>query len=295
MTPNGRGAALMAASMATFTFNDACLKLLAEGLPTFQAVALRGFGVLTLLLLLAHFTGALRRPIPRRDRRLALLRSALEVCAFLPFVLALTRMPLANVTAILQVLPLVITAAGALFLGERVGRRRWAAIAVGLAGVLLIVRPGVGDFDGASLLVLLSVCFIAARDLVTRRLSPEVPSLKVALLTAGGITALGLALSLAEPWRMPTPGQGALVAGAALFILGGYVFSIMAMRHGEVAVVTPFRYTAILWGLLLGLLVFGDWPRAITLVGGALVVASGLYTLLRETRAAPVPRPVAPR
>jgi S-adenosylmethionine uptake transporter len=294
MTPNLRGAVLMMGSMATFTLNDACLKLLAQGLPTFQAVTLRGLGVIALLVILAQATGVLRRPVPRRDRRLALLRSGLEICAFLPFVLALTRMPLANVSAILQVLPLTITAAGALFLGERVGPRRWAAIGVGLLGVLLIVRPGMADFDANALLVLLSVCFVTARDLVTRRLSPEVPSLKVALLTAVGIMLLGVVLSLGEPWRMPSAGQGALIAGAALFILGGYVFSIMAMRVGEVAVVTPFRYTAILWGLMLGLLVFGDWPRPLTLLGAGLVVASGLYTLWRETRI-PVPRPVAPR
>ncbi|MEM8823151.1 MAG: DMT family transporter [Pseudomonadota bacterium] len=285
MSDNLRGAALMMASMATFTLNDACLKLLAQGLPTFQAVTLRGIGVIVLLLVLAHLTGALRQPIPRADRPAAYGRSFMEVCAFLPFVIALTHMPLANITAILQVLPLTITAAGALFLGERVGLRRWTAIAVGFLGVLLIIRPGPDGFDQWALLVLLSVAFITARDLLTRRLSPQVPSLKVAILTAAGITALGIALSLREPWQAVAAGQGALIAGASLFILGGYVFSIMAMRHGEVAVVTPFRYTAMLWGLLLGFLVFGDWPDGVTLLGATLVVGSGLYTLWRETRA----------
>ncbi|MEM7490868.1 MAG: DMT family transporter, partial [Pseudomonadota bacterium] len=154
--------------------------------------------------------------------------------------------------------------------------------------------PGPEGFDRWSLLVLLSVGFITARDLLTRRLSPQVPGLKVAIMTAVGITLLGAVLSLATPWQAVAPGQGALIAGASLFILGGYVFSIAAMRHGEVAVVTPFRYTAILWGLMLGLLVFGEWPDALTLLGAVLVVASGLYTLWRETRA-PMPRPVAPR
>ena len=135
MTENLRGAALMMAAMAAYTFNDAALKWLAQGLPTFQVVLLRGVVVTTLLTGLAAATGALRVPIARADRGPVLLRSAAEVAAFLPFVLALTRMPLASVTAILQILPLTITAAGALFLGERVGWRRWAAIAVGLAGV----------------------------------------------------------------------------------------------------------------------------------------------------------------
>ncbi|MEM7711754.1 MAG: EamA family transporter, partial [Pseudomonadota bacterium] len=201
MTENMRGAALMMGAMATFTLNDACLKLLAQGLPTFQAVTLRGLGVIALLLLLAHLTGALRRPIPAADRAFAYGRSAMEICAFLPFVIALTHMPLANVTAILQILPLTITAAGALFLGERVGARRWTAIAVGFLGVLLIVRPGPDGFDIWSILVLISVGFITARDLLTRRLSPDVPSLKVAIVTALGITLLGIVLSLATPWQ----------------------------------------------------------------------------------------------
>lgn len=294
MNDNLRGAALMMGSMATFTLNDACIKLLAEGLPTFQAVFLRGIGVVLLLTILAHVTGALRQPIPRGDRPAVLGRAVAEVAAFLPFIIALTHMPLANITAILQALPLTITAAGALLLGERVGWRRWTAIGVGLLGVLLIVRPGPDGFDAWSLLAVLSVLIITARDLITRRLSPAVPSLKVALFTAAGVMVLGLVLSLREPWQPVSAGQGGLTALASLFILGGYLFSVMAMRVGEIAVVTPFRYTAMVWGLLLGWAVFGDWPDAVTLLGAALVVGTGLYTLWRETRA-PIPAPTAPR
>ncbi|KIT15259.1 DMT family transporter [Jannaschia aquimarina] len=294
MTENLRGALFMMGSMATFTLNDACIKWLAEGLPTFQVVVLRGLAATALIALLAHLTGALSRPIPAADRAEVAGRSVAEVAAFLPFVLALTHMPLANITAILQALPLTITAAGALLLGERVGWRRWTAIGVGLAGVLLIVRPGAEGFNAWSLLAVLSVIIITARDLITRRLSPEVPSLKVAIFTAGGVTGLGAIVSLGEPWQPVTPGQGALMLLAAGFVFGGYLFSILAMRHGEVAVVTPFRYTAIIWGLLLGVTVFGERPDALTLTGATLVAATGLYTLWRETRA-PVPRPVAPR
>ncbi|GIT90258.1 membrane protein [Jannaschia pagri] len=285
MTENLRGALFMMASMATFTLNDACIKLLAQGLPTFQAVFLRGLGATALLIALAHITGALRQPIPRADRPYVVARALAEVAAFLPFIIALTHMPLADITAVLQALPLTITAAGAFFLGERVGWRRWTAIAVGLLGVLLIVRPGAAGFDHWSLLAVLTVLIITARDLITRRLSPEVPSLKVAILTAAGVMVLGLVLSLFEPWQMPTAGQGGLTALAALFIIGGYLFSVMAMRVGAIAVVTPFRYTAMIWGLLLGLFVFGDWPDGLTLLGAGLVVATGLYTLWRETRA----------
>ena len=295
MTDNMRGAALMMGSMAAFTFNDASIKLLAEGLPTFQVVALRGVGATLLIALLAHLTGAFRRPVPRADRPLVAWRSAAEVASFVPFILALTHMPLANLTAILQALPLTITAASALVLGERVGWRRWTAIGIGLVGVLLIVRPGAADFDRWSLMALLAVLAVTLRDLVTRRLSPAVPSLTVSVVSAAGVTLTGALLSLGEPWQPVRAGQGALILAAACFVLGGYLLSIMAMRVGEVAVVTPFRYTALLWGLVLGFAVFDEWPRPMTLVGAALVAATGLYTLLREGGRAPAPRPVAPR
>ena len=294
MTDNLRGAAFMMGSMAAFTLNDTTVKWLAQGLPTFQVILLRGLIATAGIALLAHLTGALRAPIPRADRAAVAARTAAEVAAFVPFVLALTHMPLANVTAILQALPLSITAAGALFLGERVGWRRWAAIGVGLVGVLMIVRPGTAGFSAWSLAALSTVFITTARDLVTRRLSPQVPSLKVAILPAAAVTVLSGALSLRTPWAAVNTGQGAAIGLAAVFIVGAYLFSILAMRVGEVAVVTPFRYTAMLWGLLLGAVVFGERPSALTLLGAALVTATGLYTLWREARV-PAPRPVAPR
>ena len=295
MNDNLRGACLMMASMATFTLNDATIKYLAQGLPTFQVVFLRGVGATLLIALLAHLTGALSKPIPKRDWPFVLGRSAAEVVSFLPFILALTHMPLANVTAILQALPLTITAAGAIFLGERVGWRRWSAIGVGFVGVLLIVRPGGSDFDGWSLVALSAMLTITVRELLTRRLSKDVPSLKVAIFTAIGVTLLGLVLSLREPWEPVDAGQGGLLLAASLFVFGGYLFSIMAMRVGEVAAVTPFRYTALVWGLMLGWLVFGEWPKPLTLIGAALIAGTGIYTLWREGRGAPMPRPQAPR
>lgn len=280
----------MMASMATFTLNDACIKFLSQGLPTFQVVTLRGLAATALLLLLARATGAWAQPIPAGDRGRVALRVAAEVAAFLPFVIALTHMPLANITAILQVLPLTIAAAGAIFLGEYVGPRRWAAIGVGLVGVLLIVRPGSAGFDAWSLLAISTVLIITGRELVTRRLSPGVPSLKVATFTATGVTVLGLVLSLREPWQMPSLGQGALIALAAVFILAAYLTSILAMRAGEMSAVAPFRYSAMLWGLLLGVTVFGERPDLLTLTGAALILGAGVFTLWREGR---MPRPIA--
>jgi len=282
MTDNLRGAALMAASMAAFTFNDALIKLVAETIPLFQMVFLRGVSATILVALLAWHMGAFARPIPRADRGLVALRILAEVCIFIPFIIALTHMPLANVTAILQAVPLTITLAGALFLGETVGWRRWIAILVGFAGVLLIVRPGDEGFNIYALLALAAVAGITLRDVVTRKLSANVPSLQVAVWTALAICCLGLVGSLFRPWAPVSLFEGVQIVGASVFILGGYLFSIMVMRVGEIGFIAPFRYTALVWGLLLGWLVFGDWPDGLTLLGSGIIVATGIYTLWRE-------------
>jgi len=284
MTDNLRGAALMAASMAAFTFNDALIKLVAETIPMFQMVFLRGVSATLLVALLAWRMGAFAMPIPRADRGLVALRITAEVCIFIPFIIALTHMPLANVTAILQAVPLTITLAGALFLGEAVGWRRWAAILVGFAGVLLIVRPGGEGFNIYALLALVAVAGITLRDVVTRKLSADVPSLQIAVWTALAICLLGFIGSLFCPWAPVSVFEGAQIIGASVFILGGYLFSIMVMRVGEIGFVAPFRYTSLIWSLVLGWVVFGDWPDGLTLLGSAIVVATGIYTLWRERR-----------
>lgn len=278
---NLRGAGLMMASMAAFTFNDACLKFIAAELPLFQSVFLRGLGVTGLLLVFAWSQGALRR-LPRGEARKVALRAGAELCAFLPFVYALTNMPLANLAAILQALPLTVTLAGTIFLGEAVGWRRWSAILVGFLGVILIIQPGMDAFNAYALLGLVAVLGVTVRDLITRRLAPEVPSLLVSVTTAGAVTMLGLVGTRFETWQPVDLGQLGIIGMASVFILGGYVFSVMTMRVGEIGFVTPFRYTALIWGLLLGWLVFGEWPNGLAMVGGAIVVATGIYTLWRE-------------
>nr|WP_282960711.1 DMT family transporter [Actibacterium sp. MT2.3-13A] len=284
MSDNTRGAVLMMLAMASFTVNDASMKSLAGHLPFFQAVFLRGVVTLPLLVLLARVTGGLDFRFGRRDWGLVALRSLAETAAAYFFITALFHMPLGNATAILMALPLAMTLAGALFLGETVGWRRWMAIAVGFVGVLLIVRPGAEGFNIYSVYVLLTVACVTVRDLSARGLSPGVRSMSVAIVAAFTVTAfMGLG-SLGETWVMPGRRETALLLAAAVLIVGGYIFSIMTMRVGEIAVVTPFRYTSLVWALILGLVVFGDWPRGLTLVGAGLIVATGIYTLYRERR-----------
>jgi S-adenosylmethionine uptake transporter len=272
----------MSIGMAFFVVNDTLLKIVLGQMPLFQALFLRGLLTSFLLALIARAMGGFTLRLPRQDLGLIALRTISEVAAAYFFLTALIHMPLANATAILQALPLLVTLGAALLFGERIGWRRMTAIAVGFAGVLLIVQPGAEGFTRYSIYALISVLTVAVRDLATRRMSRETPSLTVAVIGAVGVTAFSGAASLADVWTAPPPGIWAALLGASLAIVGGYICSVSSMRVGEMAVVTPFRYSGLLWSLAIGLGVFGDFPDPLTLVGAAIVVATGLFTFHRE-------------
>lgn len=278
---NFKAAVLMSGSMACFTFNDACMKALAGVLPLEQAVFLRGIFTCTLLFLLGRGLGTMHFDLPRREWRLIGLRCLGEIGATYCFLTALFHMPIANVTAILQVLPLVIALSAWMFLSEPLGWQRLMSIGIGLLGVLLIVQPGAG-FSVWSLYALSSVGFITVRDLTVRKLSPDTPSMTIALMAAFSITVgFGIA-SAGVDWMPVDRNLLGLLILAAVFIFLGYLFSVMVMRVGDIAFAAPFRYTGLLWALLLGLVMFGEWPNTLTLIGAAIVVATGLFNLFRE-------------
>lgn len=285
MTPlsdNARGALLMVASMAGFSLNDALIKLVSGEVGLFQAIFLRGLLATALLGGLAWAQGALRPRIAPSDRPLIALRTVMEVGATSCFLTALFAMPIANATAILQMLPLTVTLGAALFLRERVGWRRWTAIAVGFAGMLVILRPGMAGFDRHGLWALAAVGFVTVRDLVTRRVSKGAPSVFVAFLTALAITVAGAVGAAFATWAPVSGFAAAALSGAAGFLLIGYLTAVMTMRVGEIGAVAPFRYTILIWATLLGWLLFGETPDAATLAGAAIVAGAGLYTLRRE-------------
>lgn len=284
MSDNLRGAMLMMISMASFTFNDACMKGVAAHLPFFQALFLRGVGTTILLLVLARALGMLRFLMPRRDMGIILIRTGAEIGAAYFFITAIFHAPIANITAIIQAIPLSVTLAGALFLGEAVGWRRLSAIIVGFLGVLLIVRPGTSGFDFYSVYALITVVFVTIRDLSTRRLSKEVPSVMVAVTSAAGVTLFAGIGVAGDEWVPLTFDAAWRLGGAMVFVIGGYLASVMVMRIGEIGFVAPFRYTSLLWAIVLGIVFFNEWPDHLTLTGSAVVVATGIYTLYRERR-----------
>lgn len=279
---NLAGALTMTASMAAFTLNDACVKLLAETLPLFQIVFLRGLLTTALMVAAVAALGRLSLSIPRGDRRRVALRTVFEVAAMVAFLTALLNMPIANATAILSALPLSVTVAAAVIYREPLGWRRLTAVGTGFLGVMLIVQPGTDGFNAHALFALLAVALITGRDMATRGFSPAVPSMGVAILTAAAVCLFGGVASAFGPWAPVGLREAGLLALAAVFIIGGYLFSVMVMRVGEVGFTAPFRYTSLVFALLLGLVLFGEWPNALALAGGVIVVATGVFTLWRE-------------
>lgn len=284
LSDNIRSALLIMASMAAFTVNDALMKLAAPGLPFFQQVFLRGCMICIGLWALAGIWGHMAHRPSRRDRGLMAIRTMAEALGTVLFLTALFSMPLAHLSAILQALPLTVTLAAAVFLGEGVGWRRLLAILVGFVGVAIIIRPGFEGFTVYSLFGVGAVIAVTFRDLAARRLSASIPSSRVALSAAVGVTLLaGVATVLRqESWVIPSLREGALLAGAAGCLMVGYIAAVAGMRLGDIGFVAPFRYTSLLVALILGWVIFGDWPDELTLLGAAIVVTTGLFTLFRE-------------
>ncbi|MEO9575754.1 MAG: DMT family transporter [Tateyamaria sp.] len=280
---NLRGAAIMVLAMLGFAIEDALIKLLSDALPVGQIIGLLGIGGATVFAVLCRVqrqslwqANFLARPV--------LLRNLAELLGTLGFVTALALIPLSTASAILQAAPLLVTLGAAVFFREPVGWRRWGAILVGFGGVLMIIRPGTEGFDWLSLFAVLGVLGLAVRDLATRRVTFAISSMQlsflafltlipasVILLTFGGVAPV-----------MPNGLQSGLLGAAVLIGAISYFAITYAMRIGDIGFVTPFRYSRMVFALIIAMALFGENPDALTLIGAAIIVASGLYTLWRE-------------
>jgi drug/metabolite transporter (DMT)-like permease len=285
LADNSRGIIMMVLSNLAFIINDTWIKLASEGLPTGQILFIRGLFAFAVILVVVVVTGA-HREWRTVCNRLVVWRTVGEISATLLYLYALFNMPIANVTAIGQIVPLMTTAAAAIFLAEPVGWRRWLAIGVGFFGVMLIMRPSLSGFDVYSLAALASMGFITLRDLATREFNPGTSTLLVIAVTAIAVTAAGGGLSVMEEWVWPDTRQWSILAAAAVLLTCGYGTSILAMRLGAMAVVAPFRYAGIIFAVIIGYMVWGDVPDALTLAGTVIVVVTGVYTFRREMRLA---------
>lgn len=284
LSNNTRGALLMTLSMAGFTCNDALSKAVSPLMNVGQLMLVRGLFTSILVFLVARHLGALGHVRMLKDPMIG-LRVLFETLAAVTFLSALGSMPLANISSILQSLPLAVTLGAALFLQEPVGWRRWLAIGIGFVGVLIIIRPGPDGFTLSSLYVLLSVFFAAARDLVTKKVDPTTSSLAITLCTATGVTIAGAILTpVLGGWTPLSGGTWAIMVLTSLLIFVGYQGIIMAMRTGEISFIAPFRYTSLLWAVALGMLFFGEVPDAWMATGASVVIGSGLYAFYREKK-----------
>lgn len=279
---NLKGAAWMVTAMAGFAVEDMFLKASKTHMPLGQALLAFGLVGMAFFAVLAWRQGeavfhpaALSRPL--------LIRSGFEVTGRLFYSLAIALTPLSVASAILQATPLVVVAGAALIFGETVGWRRWTAIVAGFAGVLVILRPGLDGFSLMSLVTVVGLIGFAGRDLATRA-APKVLSNRQ--LGVYGMAMLALAgtiiLSVTGGAVWPDARGAALVAGMTAFGIFAYNALTIAMRTGEISAVTPFRYTRLVFAMLAGVLVFGEHPDAATLIGSAMIVASGIYTLNRS-------------
>ena len=282
LNENLLGAALMTCCVLAYVLNDAVMKLLFADIDFFQAIFLRGLVSLPPLLVLALMTKTLLQKYSAKNQSFMIIRILAEIGTTVTFLTALKHMPLANVTAILQSLPLAITMAAAIFLGEPVGWRRWSAICLGFTGVLIIIRPGLAGFNSYSLLALAAVLLLTVREISTRQLDKKIPTVTVALSTTLGITVFAALMLIGDEWAEINFVSWSLIIAAAAAVTVATLLSVVAMRTGDIGFVSPFRYTSLIGAIGLGILLFGEWPDGMTLLGAVIIAFAGVYSLYRE-------------
>ncbi len=274
----------MILAMAGFALEDMFIKAATASVPVGQTLMIFGAGGTAIFAALTWSRGQ-RILHPAILSRPILLRAGSEVVGRLGYTLGIALTPLSSASAILQATPLVVAAGAVLFFGEKVGWGRWAAIGAGFAGVLLILRPGLAGFDMLSLFAVVGMLGFAGRDLATRAAPPVLSNVQLGvygflmLILAGGLI---LAVTGGAVW--PAPKASMQLGAAVLFGVTGYYALTAAMRLGEIGVVAPFRYTRLVFAMILGATVFAERPDALTLLGSAVIVLSGLYTFFRRRR-----------
>ena len=282
---NFRGALLMVLAMFGFAIEDSFIKMMGDALPVGQILTMLGIGgsAVFAVVVLAQKRALFERAMLAGP---VLTRAIGEIAGTVCFISAIVFTPLSTASAILQATPLVVTLGAALFLGESVGWRRWAAISVGFMGVLMIIRPGIEGFSPLSLFALGGVFGLALRDISTRKITASLSTMQLSLLgflvliPAGCVMLLVTGQSLAP---MDLRLTSLMFASIAIGVFAYYGI-VAAMRVGEVSFVTPFRYSRLIFAMIIGVSFFDEQPDGYTLLGGAIIVASGIYTVWRERK-----------
>jgi drug/metabolite transporter (DMT)-like permease len=292
---NVRSSLFMVMAMAAFSLEDMVIKATSDLVPVGEILMLFGLGgTLAFVVMTLNRGQAIFHPKILSSP--VLIRVVCEVTGRLFFTLAIVYTPLSSASAILQATPLVVVMGAALFLGERVGWRRWSAILIGFIGVLVIIRPGLDSFENSSLLAVIGMLGFAGRDLATRAASPVLSHLQLGVYGFFILIPTGLFMLVfnigpdingltKQGFIWPDLTSSLQILAATIFGVMAYYCLTIAMRNGDVSVVAPFRYTRILFALILGAVIFGERPDSLTLFGIVIIVSSGVYTLLRKRRA----------
>ena len=282
MSDNFRGAVIMMICMGAFVLNDAFVRLAGNTLPLAQILFLRGLLTTVVLMAFAFYSGIFRLGVLKGDKWLIFFRSVIEALTAYFFLTAVMNMPFANVTAILQILPMTVTLAAAFMFKEKVGVFRISLILLGFIGVTFIINPSKDGFNLYAGYALIAVTLITMRDLITRKLSNNVHTLLPTVSASLGVFLFSTILMINTPLQPLSLDNSLFIGLASFFIIFGYYTAVLVMRCGEISFISPFRYSAIIFALLIGVVFFNEWPDAIAFLGILLVTASGGILLYRN-------------
>ena len=282
MSEDFRGAVLMMICMGAFVLNDAFVRLAGDSLPLAQILFYRALLTTITLVLVAFYTGVLKLKVSSQDKWLIFFRSVTEALTAYFFLTAVMNMPFANVTAILQILPMTVTLAAAVMFKEKVGAFRILLIFLGFLGVILIINPAKDGFTIYAGYALISVLLITIRDLLSRKLSVDVPTLIPTVSASLGVLLFSILLITKTAFQPLNLQNSFFIVAAAFFIIFGYYTAILVMRSGEISFISPFRYTAVLFALMLGFVFFDEQPDGIAFLGMTIVIISGIALMIRN-------------
>ena len=283
MSANFRGALIMMVCMSAFVLNDAFVRLAGNSLPLAQILFIRGLITTIVLLTFAIYGGVFSSKVSKKDKWRIFFRSIAEALTSYFFLTAVMNMPFANVTAILQILPMTVTLAAAFVFKEKVGIIRITLILAGFLGVVLIINPSTDGFNLYAIYALIAVFLITTRDLITRKISSSVPTLLPTVSASFGVLIFSVFLLINTPFQPLNTQNSLFILLAAFFIIFGYYTAVLVMRSGEISFISPFRYSAILFALILGLIFFDEKPEKTAFFGIVIVMVAGIFLMLRNS------------
>lgn len=279
-----RAGLFMVLAMGSFVINDTLIKIIGQSLPVGEIIMIRGFMAFLVIAAICLQQGVITG-ISHLTAPVVIARNVLDLISTIAFVTALMHMQIANLTAVMQAVPLAVALLSMIFLREHVGTGRMTAIILGFIGVVMIVKPSIASFNVYEALALIIVFGVALRDIVTKRIPARIPTFVIALGNAGFVTVGGAALCLMQGFQWPALWQFGLLALAALALASGYLFMVATLRLGDLSGTAPFRYSIMVFAIVSGIVVFGEFPDWISILGMALIVITGLYAAHRESRA----------